>query len=169
MTARFRTRDLAALVGALLLAGCAGSTPRAATPAPGTPVALSVDALPDIDGKSHALLADDKPTVLIFWATWCPPCIAKLPRLAQIEEELGDRAHFYGILAGSEKQVNPMQVRAHTGRASIRYPQLRDRAGALVGDFSIEATPTIIVLGPDGTIRYRDKDLPASWETLLAR
>lgn len=37
----------------------------------------------DLNGAGHRL-ADYGPTLLDFWATWCAPCIADLPRLREI-------------------------------------------------------------------------------------
>jgi len=36
----------------------------------------------------------DKPIFINFWATWCPPCIAEMPAIANLENEYKDRVHF---------------------------------------------------------------------------
>ena len=55
-------------------------------------------------GSQVKQLADfkDKPIFINFWATWCPPCIAEMPSLIELQDEYEDRVHF--ILISHEKQ-----------------------------------------------------------------
>ena len=48
--------------------------------------------LKDINGKD-VKLADLKGNVLVFdfWATWCPPCVAAMPGLNELAEEMKDQ------------------------------------------------------------------------------
>ncbi|MBT6451960.1 MAG: TlpA family protein disulfide reductase [Planctomycetes bacterium] len=150
------------------VAGCSGSPSRGETTIGNDAATHSlVAALPAIDGKSHILLPGDQPTILVFWATWCAPCRRELPALGQAFARLGDRAHWFGVLAGSDDQVDLSKVRSLTAQHGVRYPQLRDRSGELVKSLAVKGTPTIIVLGPRGEIRYREHQLPDSWELLL--
>ena len=54
-------------------------------PVPGPNVALF-----DESGERVALTGAPV-TVLNFWATWCVPCVAELPTLLALDEELGDQ------------------------------------------------------------------------------
>jgi thiol-disulfide isomerase/thioredoxin len=157
-----------ALLGlALILGGCAGSTPGGADPG-GTPFTPPVCSLADLDGTLHAVSAADRPTVLVFWATWCARCRRELPELALAHGRYGDRALFFGVLSGPDRSVDTAKARALARNAGVTYPQLRDVEGTLARQYDIEGTPTIIVSGPDGAIRFRGHRLPEVWEALLA-
>lgn len=39
----------------------------------------------------------DKPILINFWATWCPPCIAEMPSFQKLENDYGDQVHFLFI------------------------------------------------------------------------
>jgi len=160
-------QTLAPLGLALILGGCAGGTPQGGVPES----ALSsppVASLADLDGTQHAVLATDRPTVLVFWATWCAPCRRELPELALAHGRYGSRALFLGVLSGPDLSVDTAQARALVQNAKVTYPQLRDVDGALARHYDIEGTPTLLVVGPGGEIRYRGHRLPEEWETLIA-
>jgi thiol-disulfide isomerase/thioredoxin len=152
---------------ALLLGGCAGATPGGGVPESRLPPP-PVTSLADLDGTPHAISAPDRPTVLIFWATWCAPCRAELPELAAAHSRHGARAIFLGVLSGPDRSVDTATARSLTTAAGVTYPQLRDRDGSLARHFGVDGTPTLIVMGPGGEVRYRGHRLPADWESLLS-
>lgn len=49
----------------------------------------------DRDGKTRSL-EDFKGKVIFMniWATWCPPCIAEMPGIDKLHEEMGDEVAF---------------------------------------------------------------------------
>ena len=47
------------------------------------------------DGKKVSLYDKlDRPVVINFWATWCPPCKTELPAFDALAKEYGDRVEF---------------------------------------------------------------------------
>ena len=49
-------------------------------------------ALAITDSNFDALLAEGKPMVIDFWATWCGPCRKIGPYIEELAEAYGDRA-----------------------------------------------------------------------------
>lgn len=59
-----------------------------------TPAAFNLKMV-DKDGNTKSL-ADLKGKVIFmnFWATWCPPCIAEMPSIDELHDEVGDDVAF---------------------------------------------------------------------------
>jgi len=74
---------LAIVAAVLVLAGCAGGTPRAAIGKPAPP--LEGPAI--VEGERVDLTTFRGRTTLVnFWGSWCVPCRRELPRLVEAEE-----------------------------------------------------------------------------------
>ena len=54
----------------------------------------------DLDGNevSEAIFSDKDVTILNVWATFCGPCLAEMPDLAALSEELPDNAQVIGVV-----------------------------------------------------------------------
>lgn len=65
----------------------------------------------DIHGKPSATakLSDFKGKLLIldFWATWCSPCVAMIPKMDSLQKAFDDRVQFLSITYQNEKEVLP--------------------------------------------------------------
>ena len=60
-----------------------------------------------LDGSSVTLSAlQGKPTLLIFWATWCPPCRAELSHLQEgVIDVYGDKITVLPISRGEKRET----------------------------------------------------------------
>ncbi|QJW85787.1 TlpA family protein disulfide reductase [Ramlibacter terrae] len=71
---------------------------------------------PDLQGAASPIPATGKPTVVNFWATWCPPCRAEMPLLLQMADLYGDK--FVLQLVNFKERASTVQryMQASAGR-----------------------------------------------------
>jgi thiol-disulfide isomerase/thioredoxin len=116
----------------------------------------------DVEGKKVSLAEMKGKVVLIdFWATWCPPCVAELPRLKKLAASYGDRDFaILGInVDARHEDVKEMSralpvVRRFLAHHEVSWTNLLDGNGA--GDFAksygVEQIPATFLVGRDGTV-----------------
>lgn len=101
-----------------------------------------------------------KIVVLEFWATWCGPCIEKLPEIVKLYQEQikdNEKAELLGISIDNEDEI----VLDFLSKREMPWIQLRaDPQGPLCNDYGIFAVPTMIVVGPDGKVLATNPNIP---------
>ncbi len=91
--------------------------------------------------------ADDRPAVLLFWATWCPWCKALMPHLQSIREDYADQGvRVFAVSVWDDG--DPAGFVARNGY---------DFVLALEGDevaygYGVTGTPGLFVVDGDGTV-----------------
>lgn len=89
--------------------------------------------------------------VLVFWATWCPPCEMELSRLNDLVKE--KRIPAEAILAISIQEQKELVDRIAAERGYV-FPIGYDLDGHVSQMFKIKGTPTVAFLNEDKTIRW---------------
>jgi thiol-disulfide isomerase/thioredoxin len=128
----------------------------------------------DLAGRRWTLADVRGRVVLIdFWATWCAPCLAELPRLKALHAK-HSREHFE-ILGVSLDVTSRQSFVSWLNRNRIDWPQVHAKAGyaaELPRLFEVDRLPRTIVLDRDGTIAAMDvrgERLTAVIDRLLSR
>lgn len=112
----------------------------------------------DLDGRPVAL--DDhagQVVVLNVWGSWCPPCRAEAPVLAELSAELSGDVAFLGIVIRDQVDA----ARAFEDKYGIDYPSIFDPGGKqLLGfrSYPAAAVPTTFVIDERGRIGARILD-----------
>ncbi len=107
----------------------------------GTSVSLS-----DYVGKGKYVLVD-------FWASWCPPCRAEIPNLAEVYKKYkGDKFELLSVavwdkIDDSKKAIEELKM---------TWPQIINGQKIPTDLYGIKGIPQIILFGPDGTIIKRN-------------
>ncbi|HEU4401816.1 MAG TPA: TlpA disulfide reductase family protein [Candidatus Polarisedimenticolia bacterium] len=126
--------------------------------------------LQDLDGQTHRLrdLRGKRVVHLVFWATWCVPCIQEIPTLRDIYTRYHDRGlEILGVAASLDE--TPEGVRSLARDLKINYPVLWDEGSAAMKSYRVDYIPQNFLIGRDGIIRYTGVGLPSDYETLVEK
>lgn len=107
----------------------------------GKPVKLS-----DYVGKGKVVLVD-------FWASWCGPCRAETPILAEVYNQYKDKG--FQVL-GVATWDQPKDTKKAIEDLKITWPQILNAQNTPSELYGFNGIPHIILFGPDGTIVARD-------------
>jgi peroxiredoxin len=124
--------------------------------------------LKDLDGRSHRLkdLRGRRVVHVVFWATWCVPCVQEIPILRETYAAYRDRGLEILSVVISTNQT-PDMVRTLSRHFKVNYPILFDANDVVRGKYRIDAIPQNFLVGKDGIIRYAGTHLPADYQGLL--
>lgn len=90
-----------------------------------------------------------KVLILDFWATWCPPCVAALPALAELAQTYRDR----GVVLLAINQAEPADtIRRFLDARQINIPVALDPDAAIARAYFVSSIPQTVVIGPDGLV-----------------
>lgn len=105
-----------------------------------------------IDGEQVSLSAlGDRAVVLVFFATWCPPCKAEVPNLVKIRNEYADSA--VEIIAVSQEGVG--ELKEFRREKGINYKVVSVQKNRLPEPYSdVQAIPTTFFIDSQGIIQY---------------
>ena len=108
------------------------------------------------DGAKQKLsdfVGKGKVTVLDFWASWCPPCRAEIPKLQALKQQHGDKFDVLGVAVWD----NPDDTRKAIEELKITWPVIvgTHKLTEPTDLYGVKGIPHIIVFGPDGTILSR--------------
>lgn len=146
--------------GAVALAGCLGATGEGGAPAAGaTPEEGTIDTL-DVAGSSGErvpVVAADRVTLLDFWATWCAPCEPQMAELRSVREEFPD-VHLLSITNEEDEAA----VREFWTEFGGTWPVAMDPGLRTNDRFDVTRIPTLLVLDPSGSERWRHVGLAAA-------
>lgn len=90
-----------------------------------------------------------KVVVLDFVATWCHPCKATYGPLAELSAAHPGELVVLGVASEPEAAV-----RAYAARERLGFPVLVDEGAAVRKRYRTAKTPTLVVIGRDGIVRY---------------
>ena len=159
-----RDSGLLALMQEVNLDPCPTQEPNPDTANPGLPDQV-FDCLGDSSQISLAKLRG-MPMVINVWASWCPPCIAELPLLEKMSQELTGQVDFIGI----NLEDNPTKALQLMQDFNIKYPSVFDPAGDTRAPLTILGPPVTYFVTSNGIIAGRwDGAIPdqETFDTLL--
>ena len=93
--------------------------------------------------------ARGRPALVVFWASWCGPCVHEAPAVERFSESPAGRGRVVGVdwsdgLAGARSFIR---------RFGWTFPNQRDSEGTVGNDYHLTGLPTSFVLDGSGRIR----------------
>ena len=105
-----------------------------------------------LDGSSVTLSAlQNKPTLLIFWATWCPPCRAELAHLQEgVIDVFGDAINVLPLSRGEKREV----VEEYIAKMGYTFAVGLDSEQKAYNLYASNYIPRCFIIDTDGTVLY---------------
>lgn len=148
------------LAVAAMSSGAGDTHPRAAATSSHRSALFSLQNLAAVDLDGRRWTATDlrgRVILMDFWATWCAPCLADLPRLKALRER-HPRSDFE-ILGISLDATSRRTLVSWLNRNRIDWPQVHERSG-YSGEtarlFGIDRLPRTLVIDRDGSVAAVD-------------
>jgi len=106
---------------------------------------------PGLDGKKVSL-ADFKGKVVLLniWATWCAPCVAEMPSMEKLYQELKDEG--FEILAVSVDESGAEAVSPFMEKHKLSFPVLLDTRGEIKNLYQTTGIPESFIVDKNGII-----------------
>lgn len=105
-----------------------------------------------LDGSKLTLSAlQGKPTLLIFWATWCPPCRLELSKLQEhIIDRYGDKINVLPISRGEERA----KVEEYISKMGYTFAVGLDGDQSIYRKYATNYIPRCFVIDAKGKVLY---------------
>jgi thiol-disulfide isomerase/thioredoxin len=96
-------------------------------------------------------MAEGRPAVLIFWATWCPYCKAFMPYLKRIHEDYGSE-HILIVAVNAKDKDGDKDAYVD----ALGFPVVAIRDGDEIAvENGVRFIPGLMVVDGNGTVSYR--------------
>jgi thiol-disulfide isomerase/thioredoxin len=107
-----------------------------------------------LDGKEADLAqyVGKTPTVIEFWATWCPNCKELEPTLLEAAKKYGSRVKFVGVAVSVNE--SPERVKAFVAKHGLPGDHYFDAKGNATDAYDVPATSYVVVIDKAGKIAY---------------
>ncbi len=134
---------MGAVVAALICSGCQDK------PRPGEVPTLS---LKSYSGETYTVSPKDhQVTLLVFWATWCEPCVMEIPSLVALQGKY--RGRGLRVLSVNMDDADGSKAKPIMDHFGLNYPVVigSDETGNKMG--GLWALPTSFIIGRDGILK----------------
>jgi len=149
------------LISIVFVYGCArggGSSPNVQGQAVAGKVGINQGNLaPDFtvtttEGKTVRLseLTNDKPTVVYFFATWCPNCARDLAAVKDVYPQYSDKVNFLAVDIDSRESVS--QIASYKQRMGLPNIDFAPSDRRILADYNVVYTTTKFFIGKGGII-----------------
>jgi len=96
-----------------------------------------------------------KVVAVVFWASWCGPCMEMIPHERELVKRLKDRPFVLLGVNGDDDRAKAAEVMTKQG---MTWPSLWNggKTGGIVDRLGVRSWPTVYVVDARGVIRYKN-------------
>jgi len=157
-----RRRELLAGVGSVGVLGAAGAIALRGVPSIGDdqesdgettrdPIRLETIDAPGSEAGEIAIPAGGQSTFIDFFATWCAPCEAQMPALAEANDRIGDEVFFVSVTTEGLSEAEIVEWwEEHDGN----WPLARDPTTELAARYNPPGYPHAVAIDDAGTVQW---------------
>lgn len=92
----------------------------------------------------------EKPTIVVFFTSWCPYCNEDAPKVVSLYDKYKDRLNVYGI--NLIKRDDSAEVRNYVNQHGITYPVLLDETQEVYDYFGGQGFPAMYFVNSRGEL-----------------
>lgn len=154
---------------ATVLAGVLATGAVAAAEAPvSIPTSPALTAIDPKTGETVALDPSQGPMHVAFIATWCRPCLAELPKLADLEDRWKPEGYRLFLVAVPTRQTQE-RLRELLAQGPLPGRLLFDASGAVASAFGAATIPAQVLVDRRGLIVARSGPLDQKFAQAVER
>lgn len=115
--------------------------------------------LPTLSGEELELYQNDgKPTVVNFWATWCPPCKYEMPYFQKLYEQYDTKINVI-MVNQTAMERKEEDIGSYLKKNKFTFPVVLDRLqnGSVVGidQYQLFSIPATFIVDENGKIVHQ--------------
>ncbi len=137
----------AALVALIVFGLASNHTSASGRPAPALPserLAGATTTIPSMISSAHG-----HPFAVVFWASWCTPCVHEAPALERFSQSTAGRGRIVAVDWSDARSGAEEFIRTY----HWSFPVVRDGEGTVGNAYGMSVLPTTFVLDRNGRIR----------------
>jgi peroxiredoxin len=101
--------------------------------------------------RLSSLLASDKVNVLVFWSVDCGHCKQSIPKINEWVSKKGSDVNVISVARVTNDTLRT-QTKEFVRLNGLSFPTLLDQDFQTANRYQVTATPTVLVIRPDGTV-----------------
>lgn len=112
--------------------------------------------LVDLKGERTSVAAYRGKVIFInFWATWCPPCVAELPGIADLYRDTPSDEIVFLLISSDERHEKLQVFIERKEYGDLPVYQVPGQNGRLPGMYRTGSIPSTFVIDKQGNIRMK--------------
>jgi len=103
---------------------------------------------------------NDKPTLVQFWATWCPTCKIEAQNIQSLSKD-------YEVLTIAVSSKGDENIQRYLKEHNLNFKVFNDIDGAYARKFNISVFPTTLIYDKDKNVRFSEVGYTSTWGLTL--